>query len=142
MRVEFRVTGAKRFNAKTKSIRNYARTKYSADLVNIGYTTAKQIAPKDTGALIRAIRKPKKNKQSAYFELKQPNNARTPNRPYHLWMHGIKAPAKAGGGAGSGYDTSSGTYRPRSGEPKFMEVAFREMQRRATETFKKKINKL
>lgn len=139
MRVEFRVRGTKRLNAKFKEIGNYVRGKYAPAVAMDGYKIARKIAPRDTGALIAAIKPPKKGKQSANIRLIQPNHPIDgTTKPYHLWMHGIKAPSQGG----RGYDTSTGRYRPKSGEPKFMDVAFREMQRKATERFKKRFDKL
>lgn len=137
MSVEFRVSGVKRTNAKIKRIGSYIRGKYSIDLVNIGYEYARRHSPKDTGALMRAISR-KKGKQSAKLLLYNPRHRDGRDRPYHLWMHGIRAPAPGG----KGYDTSKGKYKPKSGDPMFMFNAQKKMRSEVTETLKKEINKL
>lgn len=141
MTVQIRLKGIKRFGAKTKSISAYVRQDYAPEVVTHGHRYASAIAPKNKGALLRAIKKKKKQK-SGKLILLQPNDGR--NRPYHLWMHGIRAPAKAGSGAGSGYDISRGKYRPKSGKrgPMFMFETADEMKRYAIERFKKKIKTL
>lgn len=143
MSVEIRIQGVKRFTAKMKSLSVYARNQFAPEVVQHGFKYAKKIAPHDTGALMRAIKK-KKGKKSAKLVLIQPNDGGR-RRPYHLWMHGIRAPGPAsGGGANSGYDISRGKYMPKSGKrgPKFMFAARDEMIKDSTERFKKKVDAL
>lgn len=139
--IEVRTTGVKRVSAKLRAIELYARKSFAPEIVDHGYLFAKNIAPRDTGALIKAIKK-KKGKRSAKLSLYQPANGDGRNRPYHLWMHGIKAPVS--GGAGSGYDTSTGKYAPKSGKygPMFMFVTHEEMIKFGIERFKNKVSTL
>ena len=137
--IEIRISGVKRWQAKTKKIGAYARGQYAPDVVKEGYKFVQKIAPRQTGALLRAVKKEKSGKQSAKLVSYTPNHADGRQRPYHLWMHDIPAPARSGAGAGSGYKTSG---RIRSGEPMFMYAAQDYMKSIAGETFKKKLKKL
>ena len=118
------IRGIKRFNASIKKISLDLNKKFAPELAKEGYNYARRIAPMDTGALIDAIQfVPKKN--SAKVVLNQPVHPKDgKTKPYHLWMHGIKAPSQSSGGAGSGYDTSVGRHKPKSGVPRFMYVTY------------------
>lgn len=141
--IEIRTSGVKRFTAKTQNFSLNVRSKFAEKLANYAYDKARSLAPRDTGALIKAIMPPQKGKQSAKLKLIQPTGS---NRPYHLWMHGIKAP----GPEGKGYDTSNGWESKwagrrvyiHSGDPKFMYTAMDEMKKKSTEMFKKELSKL
>lgn len=138
--IEVRLRGVKRFQAKNKQLGVYLRTKYAPEIVKAGKVFARKIAPRDTGALLAAIKKTEGQK-SGKLILVQPNHpADGTRKPYHLWMHGIRAP----GYNGKGYDISRGPYAPKTGMygPKFMFVTYEKMKMDANETFKKKLKTL
>lgn len=137
MRVEIRSRGTKRFIAKNKELINYTRGRFAPEVVKKYLLFAKRIAPRDTGALVSAIKGDVK-KQSGKLILMQPNHRSDGrNKPYHLWMHGIRAPSQGG----PGYDISVGPFAPKTGQygPKFMFVTFERMRKDSTEMFKKKV---
>ena len=121
----------------------YVNQKFAPEVVNFGYLFAKKIAPKDTGALIKAIRK-SRGKRSAKLSLFQPQHQDGRNRPYHLWMHGIRAPVSGGQGAGGGYNTSICNYAPRTGKrgPMFMFATREQMIKMSKDIFRKGIQKI
>ena len=140
--MQISVTGVKRFTAKTKKLAVYARSKFAPEVAQNGYEYAVRHAPHRTGALIAAT-KVKKGKKSGKVILIQPGGT---TRPYHLWMHGIRAP----GPGGKGYDLSKGWTNPisgrrhriTSGDPMFMFATYEEMIKDTTERFKKKVEAL
>lgn len=142
-RIEFRFRGGKSLNAKIKRIDNVMRGKYAVETAYHGLDYARVIMPVDTGALFRALQVVEYNPQSAKLRLNQPNHPKSgTSRPYHMWMHGIKAPVKGGDDKSRGYDTSMGKYRPTSGEPKFMEKSYIEMKKHIQKRIKNDLNKI
>lgn len=137
--IEIRLSGVKRFTAKNKKLAAYIRNQFAPEVVKDGHRFAKEIAPRDTGALMRAIKGNVKKISGTVYVI-QPAGT---TRPYHLWMHGIRAPM-AGKGAGGGYDTSSGKYAPKSGKfgPQFMYVTQEYMTKQSGERFKKKFRSI
>lgn len=125
--VEFRYSGAARSTATNRNIRNTVRGNFTKKIVKKGLRYARRIMPKDTGAMYRSLQAVYR-KRSAQLILRQPNHADGRNRPYHMWMHGIKAIGVNTTKANKGYDTSEGRFKPISGEPKFMEKTFRYMR--------------
>ena len=134
--IEVRLRGVKRFTAKNKKLSLYIRNQYAPEIVKLGLSKAKELAPIKTGALVSAIKGTDKKMSGKVYVIQPDDGGR--NRPYHLWMHGIKAPVK-GKGAGGGYDIASQIY---SGDPHFMYTTRDYMMKQSEERFKKKIDSI
>jgi len=100
---EIRIKNFRRITVIGASIDAVKRKDFSKEFVDKGYDYARNIAPQSSGALKQAIQKVySPAEKSGRIRVVQPRGS---TRPYHMWMHGIKAPA---GSSGKGYDLRFG----------------------------------
>lgn len=129
--MRFKIKGVNDISRKLEGLSIWSRSKYTQEMVDLGYKFAERIASKDKGALQKAIYKTKgQGSKKATLSLKTPNHPDGRKRKYHLWQHGLGK-----------YDISTGKYRPKSGDPKFMFTTQEYMNREVGPLFDKRFKK-
>lgn len=137
MKIDIRVLGAKKFQAKTQKISTFVKNEFAGEVIQDAYNWTLKIMPKKTGALKRALSYVKRQK-TASLNQRMPTQSRRNPRPYHLWLNstGNTSYTKRDGTTGT-ININAFKANIRSGQTDYMKLVAEEIRKRiADKVFK------